>query len=121
MLCYNFILHGNGWTLFLNILNISVDYENHIIEVITFSYHGEIGQQSLRLVDVFWFMYMSIMTSQHMMTWQLSQKSGTQHMTSWQLGKKSGPQNQGTNAIIIALILLSLDPIVKSGLHNTGV
>ncbi len=41
-------------------------------------------------------------------------------MTS-QLRQQSGPQNQGTNAIIIALILLSLDPIVESGLHDTGV
>ncbi len=40
---------------------------------------------------------------------------------SWQLGQKSGQKNQGTNAIIIALILLLLDPIVKSGLHYTGV
>ncbi len=30
-------------------------------------------------------------------------------------------KNHGINAIIIALILLLLDPIVKSGLHDTGV
>ncbi len=30
-------------------------------------------------------------------------------------------KNQGTNAIVIALILLSLDPDVKSGLHNMGI
>ncbi len=34
--------------------------------------------------------------------------------------KNKGQKNQGTNAIIIALILLSLDPIVKSGLHSQG-
>ncbi len=41
-------------------------------------------------------------------------------MTSWQLHKKSGAQHQGINTIIIALVLLSLDPIVKSGPHKQG-
>ncbi len=40
---------------------------------------------------------------------------------SWALSHKSGPQDLDTNAIIIALVLLSLGPILKSGLHNTGV
>ncbi len=64
--------------------------------------------------------YMRVMTSQHMTSWQLCQKRVSQQVTSWQLSQKSGPKNQGTNAIIIALILLSLDPIVKSRLHSQG-
>ncbi len=60
--------------------------------------------------------YMSVMVSQHMTSWQLCQKWVTACDVC-----DNNVKNQGTNAIIIALIFLSLDPIVKSGLHDTGV
>ncbi len=41
---YQLLLHGNVSTFFKNISTCSTDYENQIIEVITFSYHAAIGQ-----------------------------------------------------------------------------
>ncbi len=124
LLCHNFIsfLHRNGWTL-KNISKCSTDYENHIIEVITFSYHAELSHSKVGNQGIFLICLLCVYECHDVTThdiWQLHQKSVSQNKTSWQLHKKSGPQNQGTNAIIIALILLSLDPIVRSGLHNTG-
>ncbi len=80
---------------------------------------SKVGDQKTFFWSVY-YVHMSVMMSQHMTSWQLRQKWVPQHVTSWQLGQKSGPKNQDTNAIIIALILLSLNLIVKSGLHSQG-
>ncbi len=41
---YELLLHKSGWTFITYISTYSPDYKNHIIEVITLSYHAEIGQ-----------------------------------------------------------------------------
>ncbi len=56
-----------------------------------------------------WWTFFGLFTVCIWVSWRYS----TWHHDNW-------VKNQGTNAIIIALILLSLDPIVKSGLHSQG-
>ncbi len=42
---YQLLLHRNWWTFCLNIFKYSTDLENHIIEVITFSYHAKMNSK----------------------------------------------------------------------------